>query len=472
MADPYSQALNIAAPFAQLGSQMFQGQNMRDAAYQKQMLQNAQQEAYQGHAQLYGAQAQKAQAEARMAEQEMNSRTPEAIGKLASVFAGLNDPQAKEMQAYQQSGNWGINQGHSLPPELDGPVTPDMPKQAPQWYSPQVQSKYNMGQLAGMVNASATGKTDGVKLFEEMLTQGRIGDALAKNPQALNALQAAMKGKMFENTTRGILNQETGNEAVNADWQNAERALSNQRNASAGASSAQRDLTRSKIGQVTDNGDGTTSIPVTSFGKAPSGYRFKPDGSMEAIPGGPADAKANAIAGNKAAGVTDVNSAVATLRDAYDKLEKGNGITNTDNGSLSNIAASISSSGVGQVVGKAVGTKNQSERNTIAMTRPALLASLMKATGMSAKQMDSNAELKLWMATATDPTLDVQANRAALDKIEQKYLSGEYVPAKSSALSGVPDAAIAKLKADPSLANAFAAKYGKEAADAALGKSK
>jgi hypothetical protein len=183
------------------------------------------------------------------------------------------------------------------------------------------------------------------------------------------------------------------------------------------ASAANR---RAEIPSAAENG-----VPVANFGKAPSGYRFKPDGSMEPIPGGPADAKANALAGNKAAGVTDVNSAVATLRGAYDALEKGNGITNTDKGVLSNLAASSSSSAVGQAVGKAIGTKNQSERNTIAMTRPALLASLMKATGMSAKQMDSNAELKLWMATATDPTLDVQANRAALDKIEQKYLSGE-----------------------------------------------
>ena len=57
------------------------------------------------------------------------------------------------------------------------------------------------------------------------------------------------------------------------------------------------------------------------------------------------------------------------------------------------------------------------------MTRPALLAALMKATGMSAKQMDSNAELKLWLATATDPSLDVESNRRALAKIEQKYIT-------------------------------------------------
>jgi len=156
----------------------------------------------------------------------------------------------------------------------------------------------------------------------------------------------------------------------------------------------------------------------------PAGYRYKPDGNMEPIPGGPADLKAQALDANKAAGAADVDLAVGTLRDAYDRLDQGGGITNTNKGTLDNIVAGSSSSAPGQMVGKMLGTKNQSARNEIEMTRPALLAALMKATGMSAKQMDSNAELKLWMRTATDPTLDIQANRAALSKIEQKYLRG------------------------------------------------
>jgi len=163
-------------------------------------------------------------------------------------------------------------------------------------------------------------------------------------------------------------------------------------------------------------------------GKAPSGYRYLPNGDLEPITGGPADQKAQASAGLKAAGVADVDSAIAVLRDAYDRLDSGGGITNTENGALSNVASSISSSGVGQVVGRALGTNNQSARNDIAMTRPALLAALMKATGMSAKQMDSNAELKLWMATATDPTLDVGSNRRALANIERKYMGAAAKP--------------------------------------------
>ena len=164
---------------------------------------------------------------------------------------------------------------------------------------------------------------------------------------------------------------------------------------------------------------------LSNAGRAPVGYRYTADGNgMEVIPGGPADLKAQALDANKAAGAADVDLAVGTLRDAYDRLDQGGGITNTNKGTLDNLVAGASSSAPGQMVGKMLGTKNQSARNEIEMTRPALLAALMKATGMSAKQMDSNAELKLWMRTATDPTLDVQANRAALSKIEQKYLRG------------------------------------------------
>jgi hypothetical protein len=149
------------------------------------------------------------------------------------------------------------------------------------------------------------------------------------------------------------------------------------------------------------------------------------------------DAKAQAIAQSQADGSTDVDVALGTLRDAYNRLESGGGITSTGKGAMENAGASLASSGIGQGVGKIFGTKNQSARNDVAMARPALLAALMKATGMSSKQMDSNAELKLWLSTATDPTLDVESNRKALDNIEKKYLkSGAAKPASSGGSSG------------------------------------
>ena len=167
---------------------------------------------------------------------------------------------------------------------------------------------------------------------------------------------------------------------------------------------------------------GETQIGLNKqFGKPQAGYRWKADGSLEFIPGGPADQKAQM----KTSGEGTVDSVVADLRDKYDKLNSGGGIVNDKEGMIGNIGARIASTGLGQTLGGAVGTTNQTSRDNIAMTRPLLLQSIMKATGMSAKQMDSNAELKLYLATATDPTKGYQANMEALDRIEQLYGGGQ-----------------------------------------------
>ena len=159
---------------------------------------------------------------------------------------------------------------------------------------------------------------------------------------------------------------------------------------------------------------------IKQFGKPSPGYRWKPDGSQEFIPGGPADQKAQL----QKSGEGTVGAVVADLRDKYNVLDENNGIVSTNNRFGTNIGARISSTGLGQALGGAVGTTNQSARDSIAMTRPLLLQAIMKATGMSAKQMDSNAELKLYLATATDPTLGLEANKQALDRIEQLYGGG------------------------------------------------
>jgi hypothetical protein len=145
----------------------------------------------------------------------------------------------------------------------------------------------------------------------------------------------------------------------------------------------------------------------------------------------PASAKA---AETRGTGGKAVDEQVANLRDLYDQLETGGGIQNPENGALSNAAAYVKSSGVGQLGGRIVGTKNQSARNQVEQQRPLLLRAIMSATGMSARSLDSNAELKLWLSAATDPKLDVAANRAALDNIERQY---------GSAAVGKPDGGVA-----------------------------
>lgn len=138
----------------------------------------------------------------------------------------------------------------------------------------------------------------------------------------------------------------------------------------------------------------------------------------------PAAAKADAAAAKADEAKSQVDNVVATLNSYYDALDKNGGIVNPDKGMLSNLGASISSSGVGQAVGRAVGTENQSARNSIKQARPLLLQYIKNATGMSAQQMNSNVELKLWLEAATDPQLDVRANRENLGRIQQMIGTG------------------------------------------------
>jgi hypothetical protein len=151
--------------------------------------------------------------------------------------------------------------------------------------------------------------------------------------------------------------------------------------------------------------------------KAPAGYRFMADGSLEAIKGGPADLKTQA----KMSGAGDVSTEIVKLKDSYDKLYAGGGITDPSLKIGSNLAGKASSSDIGQAIGSTFGTKNATERDKISQTRPLLMGAIMKATGMSAKQIDSNAELKLWLSTATDPKKSYEANMEALQNIENLY---------------------------------------------------
>lgn len=161
--------------------------------------------------------------------------------------------------------------------------------------------------------------------------------------------------------------------------------------------------------------------------KPPPGYRWQDPNKTSVVPitGGPADQKLEI----SDQGRKSVSGVVSSFNDIYNQLDKGAGITNPDYKWGSNIGRAISSSDMGQAVGGMIGTENQSLRNKIAMERPKLLQAIMKATGMSAKQMDSNAELKLWLSTATDPKLDIKSNLDALKNIEETYgLTGKLSP--------------------------------------------
>ena len=123
----------------------------------------------------------------------------------------------------------------------------------------------------------------------------------------------------------------------------------------------------------------------------------------------------------KATGTEQLDSQIASLRDKYRQLQTGGGIVDVNKSWLENLQARAGATGVGQTISGAVGTTNQSIRNSIAQQRPLLLQAIKNATGMSAKQMDSNAELQMYLRSATDPTLDIQANMEALDNLQRLF---------------------------------------------------
>lgn len=123
----------------------------------------------------------------------------------------------------------------------------------------------------------------------------------------------------------------------------------------------------------------------------------------------------------KAQAKEQLSGVVQQLGNSYSALEQGGGITSTAQGGLANLGARLGSTGVGQAVGGALGTQNQRQRQEIEQTRPLLLNLIKDATGMTASQMNSNAEMQLYLKAATDPTLTVEANRSALANLDKMF---------------------------------------------------
>jgi hypothetical protein len=125
----------------------------------------------------------------------------------------------------------------------------------------------------------------------------------------------------------------------------------------------------------------------------------------------------------KAEAKTQLTDIVSDLATKYKKLrDLGAIVSSTDEGlGLENARARLSSSGFGQAFGSAFGTKAQTERESIEQTRPLLLNLIKNATGMSAQQMNSNAEMQLYLNAATNPKLSYEANMDALRQLDKLF---------------------------------------------------
>jgi len=140
----------------------------------------------------------------------------------------------------------------------------------------------------------------------------------------------------------------------------------------------------------------------------------------------PAGAKHAQDVTSKESGRKQLSSTLDELAGYYNKLDLGLGIPSTSNKVGSNIGAWAEGTGAGNwlgrtgILGKA-SEENASMRDSIAQTRPLLLADIKKATGMTASEMNSNAELQMWLSVATDPTKGYESNMRALQNLEKKF---------------------------------------------------
>lgn len=135
----------------------------------------------------------------------------------------------------------------------------------------------------------------------------------------------------------------------------------------------------------------------------------------------PAGAKHVQDVTSKEGGRKGLSETLDVLAGQYNKLNAGEGIPSTQNKWGSNLGAKLGTTGVGQWLGQVAGTENQQARDIISQTRPLLLADIKKATGMTASEMNSNAELQMWLSVATDPSKGYEANVEALKNLENKF---------------------------------------------------
>ena len=124
------------------------------------------------------------------------------------------------------------------------------------------------------------------------------------------------------------------------------------------------------------------------------------------------------------AGKTQLQDQIDDLRGAFTSLNEKRAITSVERNPVSNLLSSIQGSAVGQIGGKAFGTKEQTERNLINSAKQRIAQAIKNATGMSSQQLNSNFELKSMLDSLSDVSLGYEASMEILDRIERDYVKG------------------------------------------------
>tara|TARA_R110000868_G_scaffold410991_2_gene701232 strand:+ start:424 stop:1857 length:1434 start_codon:yes stop_codon:yes gene_type:complete len=152
----------------------------------------------------------------------------------------------------------------------------------------------------------------------------------------------------------------------------------------------------------------------------PSGMSIKtnPDGSFEFVQGAGKGGKTpQEIVKSKA----DFSDSIGLIANAYSQIYTEGSAVVGGKASLANV---LSATDAGQVFGRITGDKAQVYRDVINTQKPNVINAIREITGMSAKQMDSEKELQMYLKAMGDPILPVEANMQALLSLDKKYADG------------------------------------------------
>lgn len=182
--------------------------------------------------------------------------------------------------------------------------------------------KFDAGQLTDVLGAAARSGARDSALGGDWAGANANLMAVANGPQELAAVQGQnLLNNRFVPGAGGISTTDQGRAGMAAD---AARARASDASAASSYASAARTKQAMTLDRADVLGSGATR---GGGGKAPSGYRWLPDGGLQAIPGGPADKPAGA--GGEAGGDLNPRQRVAVQGVQRNLLEYASALTGT-----------------------------------------------------------------------------------------------------------------------------------------------
>jgi hypothetical protein len=116
-----------------------------------------------------------------------------------------------------------------------------------------------------------------------------------------------------------------------------------------------------------------------------------------------------------------IAAGVADMRNGFEELKKNGGISSTGAGTPGNLRAYVETTGIGTEASRALGAKNQAERDKIDAARARVISMIKRASGANSKEIDSNKELEFFMSQSGNNKYSYEANMAILRSLMEQY---------------------------------------------------